>query len=48
LYATRIDAYRLAHVRICATAAMAVPAVVEQVIAALQQRSLVDLRPPRR
>jgi shikimate kinase len=42
LYATRLDAYRLAHLRIAASGALAVPGVVEQVLATLQQRALVN------
>jgi shikimate kinase len=43
LYALRLDAYRLAHVRVPATGNMSVSALVDDVIAALQQRSLVNL-----
>jgi len=42
LYASRLDAYRMAHIRVAPGGAMPVAAVVDHVMAALQQRDLLN------
>jgi len=46
LYAARVEGYREAHVRLAASARTPVSVLVDQVLDALQQRSLLVVRPP--
>jgi shikimate kinase len=48
LYVARVEGYRLAHVRVAVSPGTPVPAIVDQVLDLLQERSLIAGRPPTR